>query len=56
MSSDITARELREYLADCDDDSKIHLHASGAFKECRNMNETEITWNTGEKETVVELR
>jgi len=54
--SKLTVSELISELEDCDPDAELHIHCSGAFTELRNVEQQEVTWNTGEKETVVELR
>lgn len=56
VSDGLTVQELIDELEDLDQDCPVHIHASGAFKDLRRVSQEDITWNTGEEETVVSLR
>ena len=55
MTDEMTVGELQDALEDVDPDAKVHLHASGGFVNLRTVEEQEVTWNTGDRETVVSL-
>ena len=56
MSNVMTVAELQDALEDMEPSARVHLHASGAFVNLRTVEQQEVTWNTGDRETVVSLR